>query len=349
MLGFGLLALRVGGVALVFLLAGANGALAQQRVGVSGAVNPEATSRPPGGTVRKLVIGQEIVFNERITTEANGQTQLLFLDQSSMSIGPNSDLTIDQFVYDPKTGTGKLAMSATRGLLRYVGGKLSSRRRRDAAHQHRPWRCAAERSSRTSPPPGRCFHLRKELRLPARGGPRDPAGLSQHHRGGRPPSPPGPTPRGLAEFTQALDGCTGGTGAVGAGNIPTDTSVANSGIGNDLRQLQRKPAAIDAKPRFTQPIFSRPFNPIPNTITSQPELLLVRRRRSFLAGGSPPSAPRRPAPPRPRRPRRRPHAAPDIAGQPQLCGTAQKHQRHGTAQGFAARPPTAISPMPTAR
>ena len=42
-----------------------------------------------------------------------------------MTVGPNSDLTIDQFVYDPKSGTGKLAMSATRGVLRYVGGKLS--------------------------------------------------------------------------------------------------------------------------------------------------------------------------------------------------------------------------------
>jgi hypothetical protein len=42
-----------------------------------------------------------------------------------MSIGPNSDLTIDQFVYDPRTGTGKLAMTTTRGLLRFVGGKLS--------------------------------------------------------------------------------------------------------------------------------------------------------------------------------------------------------------------------------
>ena len=71
------------------------------------------------------MIGQDVVFNERITTTEGGQTQLLFLDQSAMTIGPNSDLTIDQFVYDPKSGTGKLAMSATRGVLRYVGGKLS--------------------------------------------------------------------------------------------------------------------------------------------------------------------------------------------------------------------------------
>ena len=71
------------------------------------------------------MIGQDVIFNEHITTTRSGQTQLLFLDESSMTVGPNSDLTIDQFAYDPKSGTGKLAMSATRGLLRYVGGKLS--------------------------------------------------------------------------------------------------------------------------------------------------------------------------------------------------------------------------------
>src|SRR5207245_2214097 len=86
---------------------------------------PDATGTPPGAPIHRLVIGQEVVFNERITTDQAGQTQLLFLDASAMTIGPNSDLTIDQFVYDPKSGTGKLAMSAARGLLRFVGGKLS--------------------------------------------------------------------------------------------------------------------------------------------------------------------------------------------------------------------------------
>src|SRR5262245_64747588 len=85
--------------------------LAQERVGVKSAVNPEATGTVPGAAPRRLVIGQDVIFNERITTTAAGQTQLLFLDESSMSVGPNSDITIDQFVYDPRSGTGKLAMS----------------------------------------------------------------------------------------------------------------------------------------------------------------------------------------------------------------------------------------------
>jgi hypothetical protein len=124
MRGFAFLSRAAAAVVASGVLAG-GAALAQQRVGVSSAVNPQAVGTPPGATARPLIIGQDVVFNERIATATKGQTQLLFVDESSMSVGPNSDLTIDQFVYDPKTGAGKLAMSATRGLLRYVGGKLS--------------------------------------------------------------------------------------------------------------------------------------------------------------------------------------------------------------------------------
>src|SRR5712691_2625567 len=86
-------------------------ASAQQRIGVNSAVNPEVTGIPPGAAPRRLVLGQEVVFNERITTGTGGQTQVLFVDQSTMTVGPNSDMVIDEFVYDPAAGTGKLAAS----------------------------------------------------------------------------------------------------------------------------------------------------------------------------------------------------------------------------------------------
>lgn len=96
-----------------------------QQVGVNSAVNPDATGTPPSATTRKLVIGQEVLHNEKIATGPLGQTQILFLDESAMTVGPNSDITIDEFVYDPNTGKGRLAMSATQGVMRFVGGKLS--------------------------------------------------------------------------------------------------------------------------------------------------------------------------------------------------------------------------------
>jgi hypothetical protein len=116
-------------VALAALLIGAGlagpAALGQQRVGVNAAVNPAATGIPPSAAARQLVLGQEVVHRERITTGVAGQTQILFVDQSAMTVGPNSDLVIDEFVFDPAAGTGKLAANFARGVFRFVGGKLS--------------------------------------------------------------------------------------------------------------------------------------------------------------------------------------------------------------------------------
>jgi trimeric autotransporter adhesin len=106
------------------LLAVAGSGLAQS-VGVTGAVNPNTTGTPPGSTVRELGVGNDVVFNERIATQANGQAEILFVDRSALTVGPNSDLVIDEFVYSPDTGTGKLAASATKGVFRFVGGALS--------------------------------------------------------------------------------------------------------------------------------------------------------------------------------------------------------------------------------
>jgi hypothetical protein len=96
-----------------------------QTVGVTGAVNPSTTGTPPGTTVRELGMGSDVVFNERIATQATGQADILFVDRSALTVGPNSDLVIDEFVYSPETGTGKLAATATKGVFRFVGGALS--------------------------------------------------------------------------------------------------------------------------------------------------------------------------------------------------------------------------------
>jgi hypothetical protein len=102
----------------------AEAAVAQQQVGTAAAVNPAAQARGAGGS-RTIVIGQSIAHRERIQTTSAGSVQLLFLDKTSMTIGPNSDLAIDEYVYDPNTNTGKMAATLTKGVMRFVGGQIS--------------------------------------------------------------------------------------------------------------------------------------------------------------------------------------------------------------------------------
>jgi hypothetical protein len=105
-------------------LIAAGPALAQQ-VGVATAVNPVSESTPPGGTTDKLTVGARVMHNERIHTSPSGSTQHLFLDRSSLSVAPNTNLVIDDFVYDPAANRGHMLTRLTQGTLQYIGGQLS--------------------------------------------------------------------------------------------------------------------------------------------------------------------------------------------------------------------------------
>ncbi len=96
-----------------------------ERVGIAAAVNPATNGTAPDGADRVIVVGAKMLRNERVVTSDAGRTQLLFLDGSALTIGPNSNVVLDEFVYDPSAQTGKLAFSATKGLFRLVGGKIS--------------------------------------------------------------------------------------------------------------------------------------------------------------------------------------------------------------------------------
>ncbi len=96
-----------------------------QQVGTATAVNPESQSTPPGGATTTLKVGAHIVHNERIKTTPTGSVQLLFLDRSTLSVAPNSEIVINEFVYNPGDNSGHMAVSLAKGALRLVGGQLS--------------------------------------------------------------------------------------------------------------------------------------------------------------------------------------------------------------------------------
>ena len=115
-------------IAFAALLIGTFGAEAQEReIGTTTAVNPSATGFPPISPQRELSIGTDVLSDERVVTTTQGQAHMLFLDGSALTIGVNSQVVLDTFVYDPDTKTGELAFSATKGLFRLVGGRISKK------------------------------------------------------------------------------------------------------------------------------------------------------------------------------------------------------------------------------
>jgi hypothetical protein len=101
-------------------------ALAEQaRVGVAAEVNPDVSALAPDGQKHELVVGHDVIHNEKIGTGNDGQAQLLFTDQSTLTVAKNSEVVIDDFVFDPQKQNGNLTATLTTGVFRYVGGKIS--------------------------------------------------------------------------------------------------------------------------------------------------------------------------------------------------------------------------------
>ena len=68
--------------------------------------------------------GTTIEMNDKIETK-NGKLTIVFKDETNVKVSEHSSLVIDDFVYDPKSGKGSLAMKAGGGAVRYVSGALA--------------------------------------------------------------------------------------------------------------------------------------------------------------------------------------------------------------------------------
>ena len=121
LLGVGLLSGGLG----VALGSGAQPAQADGTIGAVAAVKPDAFGAASSAGEQTLVIGANVVENEKIRTNADGTANLIFADRSTLTVGKGSEVTLDKFVYDPGTKAGGMVLSLGQGALRFIGGQLS--------------------------------------------------------------------------------------------------------------------------------------------------------------------------------------------------------------------------------
>jgi hypothetical protein len=72
----------------------------------------------------QIVKGTEIKTNDKVETK-NGKVKIVFKDNTNVTVTESSSLIIDDFVYDPKSGAGKLGLKAAAGTVRYVSGSIA--------------------------------------------------------------------------------------------------------------------------------------------------------------------------------------------------------------------------------
>ncbi len=96
---------------------------AAERAGETTKVQPDAYQRD-GFFPQFLEVGDEVVREAKLYTEEFGSMDVRFDDNSVLTLGPNSEIVIDDYVYAPDQTTGKAVLSFTQGALRMISGSM---------------------------------------------------------------------------------------------------------------------------------------------------------------------------------------------------------------------------------
>ena len=94
----------------------------KQLIGIVGAVTGTVKTE-----TRDLKAGDKIYLNETILAGVDSGTQILLLDQSTFTIGSDSEVVMDTFIYDPATSEGKIVASVKQGSLKVISGLISKK------------------------------------------------------------------------------------------------------------------------------------------------------------------------------------------------------------------------------
>ena len=94
----------------------------KQLIGILG-----VTSGTVSNGAKELKTGDKIYLGETILSGENSGAQLLLLDQSTFTIGSDSEVVMDTFIYDPENNDGKIVSTVKKGSLKVISGLISKK------------------------------------------------------------------------------------------------------------------------------------------------------------------------------------------------------------------------------
>ncbi len=105
----------------MLLLALGPQAAAQTAIGTASGVENTVVGNH-SGEQQRIVVGNDVYQNETVDTKQSSYAHLIFVDKTNLSIGPDSNVVLDKFVYDPNGGAGKVVLQIGKGSFRFITG-----------------------------------------------------------------------------------------------------------------------------------------------------------------------------------------------------------------------------------
>jgi len=96
-------------------------------IGTAAIIENQVTGTPADARAAiPLKRGDGVYVNELVQTAKDGKAQLLFLDQTALSMAPESAIVLDKFVYDPDHNVSTVVLNTLGGAFRFIGGTAGS-------------------------------------------------------------------------------------------------------------------------------------------------------------------------------------------------------------------------------
>jgi hypothetical protein len=119
--------LRVTGVCAVILIlgclslpaSGAESIVGSIKTAQGGAVVLRGTQTIPARE------GMHLLVNDILQTSADGRLGAILQDGTGIGLGPNTELKIDKFLYEPADGKLGLLLRLARGVMAYFSGRIA--------------------------------------------------------------------------------------------------------------------------------------------------------------------------------------------------------------------------------
>ncbi len=80
------------------------------------------------GKIQKAQAGTPVQLGNVLKTGKSGGMGVTFKDNTIMSLGPDTEISVDEFVYAPGTGDLRLGAAMAKGTLNYVSGVIAKLR-----------------------------------------------------------------------------------------------------------------------------------------------------------------------------------------------------------------------------
>ena len=110
-------------VSLIFLLFSSSNVIANEMIGIVAVGIGDISNQ----NNEKLTTGSKIYFGDTIVVKAQSNSQILLLDETALTVGEKSEITIDEFIYDPQSKVGKIVSNIKIGTVKIITGEISKK------------------------------------------------------------------------------------------------------------------------------------------------------------------------------------------------------------------------------